>query len=123
MFTTLSPRCIWYNQRMDTATTTAIIISVAFTLLLGVIAFKVLRFIFRIFSGKKSSKVDKVFKDIELLADAVEGGEVKIGPEVRAILNDIYKKVDNFSSDIDPDSDSDVYIELLEPLERILKKK
>lgn len=108
---------------MDAATTTAIIISVAFTLLLGVIAFKVFRFIFRIFSGKKSSKVDKVFKDIELLADAVEDGEVKIGPEVRAILNDIYKKVDNFSSDIDPDSDSDVYIELLEPLERILKKK
>lgn len=108
---------------MDAATTTAIIISVAFTLLLGVIAFKVLSFIFRIFSGKKSSKVDKVFKDIDLLADAVEEGEVKIGPEVRAILNDIYKKVDNFSSDIDPDSDSDVYIELLEPLERILKKK
>ena len=123
MFTTLFPRCIWYNQLMDTATTTAIIISVAFTLLLGVIAFKALRFIFRIFSGKKSSKVDKVFKDIELLADAVDDGEVKIGPEVRAMLKDIYKRVDKFEVYISDEAESDYFSELLEPLERLASRK
>ena len=108
---------------MDAATTTAIIISAAFALLLGVIAFKVLRFIFRIFSGKKSSTVDKVFKDIELLADAVEDGEVKIGPEVRAMLKDIYKRVDKFEVYISDEADSDYFSELLEPLERITGRK
>lgn len=108
---------------METSVITAIIITAAVTLIICAIIYKLIRMVASIFTGGKSGKVSKVFRDIDLLADAVENGEVKIGPEVRAILNDIYNKVDNFSSDIDPDSDSDVYIELLEPLETILNKK
>jgi hypothetical protein len=108
---------------MDTTTTTAIIITAAVTLLICVIAFKVFRFICRIFSGKKSSKVDKVFKDIELLADAVADGEVKIGPEVRAILKDIYKRAEKFDVYISDEADSDYFSELLEPLERLASRK
>lgn len=110
---------LWYNTHMDAATTTAIIITAAVTLLICVIAFKVFRFICRIFSGKKSSKVDKVFKDIELLADAVEDKKVTLGPEVRAILKDIYKRVDKFTCDISDESEDDYIAELHEPLERL----
>ena len=106
---------------METSVITAIIIFAAVTLIICAIIYKLIRMVVRIFTGGKSGKVQKVFRDIDLLADAVENEEVKLGPEVRAILNDIYKKVDNFSADIDPDSD--VYDELLEPLERILNKQ
>lgn len=106
---------------MDSSITPAIVVTLSVMLIICVIGYKLIRMIVRIFTGGKSGGVPKMFRDIDLLADAVENKEVKLGPEVRAILNDIYKKVDNFSADIDPDSD--IYDELLEPLERILNKQ
>lgn len=108
---------------MNTATTTAIIITAAITLLICVIAFKTFRFICRILAGKKSSKVDKLFKDIDLLAEAVEEKRVTLGPEVRAMIKDIYKRVDKFACDISDESESDYTAELLEPLEHLSGSK
>ena len=108
---------------MDTTTTTAIIITAAVTLIICAIIYKLIRMVARIFTGGKSVKVSKVFRDIDLLADAVENGEVKLGPEVRAMMTDVFKRVDKFMVDISDEAEADYIAELHEPLERITGRK